>query len=104
MAIYRRSSASSRYRGGGDPVIREASVVLLQAAALLAAPEDDDDVPFQQILRSPDDFGMPDLSRTKRLDREQEAQGLDDHRRVEDVEAVGMPVRQGGRRSCGHGR
>lgn len=95
MAIYRRYSVSSDV---GDPVIREANRVLRLAAAVLEDDDEDRDLPFQQILRSPEEFRMPDLSKTKRLDREQEAQGLDWPRRAEDVEALGemtVPRRHG---------
>jgi hypothetical protein len=59
-----------------DPVIRRARYILRQSAALLAAAEENDGVPFQHALSPPEEFREPDLSRTKRLDREQEAQGL----------------------------
>lgn len=85
-----------------DPVLREASRILRLADALLHEDEDDEDdgVPFRHILSPPEEFRTPDLSRVKRLDREQELQGLDAHRRAEDVEPLGeMTVRRG----C-HGR
>jgi hypothetical protein len=76
-----------------DPVIRRARYILRQSAALLAAAEENDGVPFQHALSPPEEFREPDLSRTRQLDREQEAQGLDQHRRVEDVGSVGIPAR-----------
>jgi hypothetical protein len=50
--------------------------------------EDKDDNPFQHWLESPEELQAPDLGATKRLDREQESDGLDSDRRVEDVEGV----------------
>lgn len=50
--------------------------------------EDKDDNPFQHWLSSPEELQAPDLGATKRLDREQEDDGLDSDRRVEDVEGV----------------
>lgn len=88
MALCRRTAAA-------DPVIRNANRVLREVSALLRSSVDDgdDDIPFQQTIRSPEELRAPDLSRTRRLDREHEEQGLDTHRRVEDVESFGMPVR-----------
>lgn len=50
--------------------------------------DDDDDNPFQHNLESPEELRAPDLGATRRLDREQESEGLDTDRRVEDVEGV----------------
>lgn len=48
--------------------------------------------PFQHFLESPPELQDPDLGATKRLDREQEDEGLDSDRRVEDIEGIGsMP-------------
>jgi hypothetical protein len=58
----------------GDPVIREALRTLREAEKLL---EENDGVPFRHTLSPPEEFRDPDLTRTKRLDREQEARGLD---------------------------
>lgn len=51
--------------------------------------ENQDDIPFQHWLESPEELQAPDLGNTKRLDREQESDGLDTDRRVEDVEGIG---------------
>lgn len=53
--------------------------------------EDKDNMPFQHYLESPEELQAPDLGTTKRLDREQEDEGLDSDRRVEDVEGIGSP-------------
>lgn len=54
--------------------------------------EDQDTNPFQHFLESPPELQDPDLGATKRLDREQEDEGLDSDRRVEDIEGIGsMP-------------
>lgn len=53
--------------------------------------EDKDDIPFQHWLESPEELQAPDLGTTKRLDREQESEGLDSDRRVEDIEGIGSP-------------
>ena len=58
-------------------------------------PDDDD---FKHYVESPRELRGPDFDRTKRLDRDQEAEGLDTDRRVEDVEDVSGPP-QGGRMS-----
>lgn len=50
--------------------------------------QDEEDNPFQHNLESPEELRAPDLGATKRLDREQESEGLDTDRRVEDVEGV----------------
>jgi len=71
--------------------------------------EDKDNIPFQHWLESPDELQAPDLGTTKRLDREQENEGLDSDRRVEDVEGIGsrpdedeaMMARQQGRQAMG---
>ncbi len=75
-----------------DPVIRNAYRVLRRAAAVLKEddPEGVDDSPFHGGFESSDELRTPDLTKTKRLDREQELQGLDTDRRVEDVESYGM--------------
>ena len=46
------------------------------------------DEPFQHWIDSPEELRQPDLGQTKRLDREQEDEGLDTDRRVEDVEDI----------------
>lgn len=59
--------------------------------------DDEDDQPgddkhepeFQHWLESPDELQAPDLGATKRLDRQQEDEGLDSDRRVEDIEGIG---------------
>lgn len=51
----------------------------------------EDDMPFQNSNESPPELQTPDFDQTKRLDRDQEAEGLDTDRRVEDVEEVGAP-------------
>lgn len=48
----------------------------------------DEDTPFQHWIDSPEELRRPDLGKTKRLDREQEEEGLDANRRVEDVEDI----------------
>ena len=53
--------------------------------------QEHDDNPFQHYLESPEELQEPDLGETQRLDRQQEDQGLDDSRKVEDVEEVGAP-------------
>lgn len=50
--------------------------------------ETDEDTPFQHWIDSPEELRQPDLGQTKRLDREQEDEGLDTDRRVEDVEDI----------------
>ena len=53
--------------------------------------EDNDaseDIPFEHWIESPEELLTPDLGQTKRLDREQEDEGLDTDRRVEDVEDI----------------
>lgn len=53
-------------------------------------PGDDRNEPeFQHWLESPEELQAPDLGATKRLDREQEDEGLDSDRRVEDIEGIG---------------
>ena len=56
--------------------------------------QENDGVPFRHTLSPPEEFRHPDLTRTKRLDREQELRDLDTHRRVEDVERI-EPQRRG---------
>jgi hypothetical protein len=68
-----------------DPIIREALKTIRDAEKLL---EEYDGVQFRHTLSPPEEFRDPDLGRTKRLDREQEAGGLDAHRRAEDVERI----------------
>ncbi len=58
--------------------------------------EDDGSDDFHHYVESPKELRTPDFSQTQRLDRAQEQMGLDADRRVEDIEAVGIPTRQGG--------
>jgi hypothetical protein len=51
--------------------------------------EDDDTDEFKHFVESPKELKGPDMDQTKRLDREQESQGLDKNRRVEQVEDIG---------------
>lgn len=51
-------------------------------------PVEEADEPFEHWIDSPDELRAPDLSMTQRLDREQEEEGLDADRRVEDVEDI----------------
>lgn len=53
--------------------------------------EPDEDMPFQNSIESPEELQTPDFDQTRRLDRDQEAEGLDDDRLVENVEEVGAP-------------
>ncbi len=53
--------------------------------------EDDDNDDFKHYVQSPKELRGPDLDQTKRLDRDQESEGLDTDRRVEDVEDVSGP-------------
>ena len=59
--------------------------------------EDDGSDDFHHYVESPDELKTPDFDQAQRLDRAQESAGLDADRRVEDVEEVGIPTRQGGR-------
>lgn len=79
-----------------DPVISAATRTLRRAAVVIDEEELDegDTSPFHGGFQSPPELQTPDLSRTKRLDREQEDRGLDTPRRVEDVEPVGMSERR----------
>ena len=52
---------------------------------------------FQNLIPSPPELQGPDLDQAKRLDRDQEQEGLDTTRRVEDVENIsGSPTPQQG--------
>lgn len=51
--------------------------------------EDDDETSFHHYIESPAELQDPDLDQTKRLDRRQENQGLDNDRHSEDVEEFG---------------
>ncbi len=51
-------------------------------------PVEEADEPFEHWIESPDELRAPDLSTTQRLDREQEDEGLDADRRVEDIEDI----------------
>ena len=59
-----------------------------------AEEEADPNVPFANQIPSPPELRTPDFDQTKRMDRAQEAEGLDNDRRVEDVEEVGTPQDQ----------
>ncbi len=59
---------------------------------------DEEDEAFHHYVKSPEELRTPDFDKAKRLDRAQENAGLDTDRRVEDVEAVGIPTRKGGSR------
>jgi hypothetical protein len=54
-------------------------------------PDGADDMPFANEIGSPQELQTPDFDQTKRLDRDQEEEGLDSDRRVEDVGEVGAP-------------
>ena len=53
--------------------------------------ENDSTDDWKHYVDSPKELRGPDLDHTKRLDRDQEQEGLDADRRVEDVEDVGGP-------------
>lgn len=54
--------------------------------------EDEDDTDdYKHYLKSPKELRAPNMDQTERLDREQEDEGLDADRRVEDVEDVSAP-------------
>lgn len=62
---------------------------------------DDGTDDFKHYVESPKELRGPDLDQTKQLDRDQEQQGLDTNRRVEDVEDIGgipMAARRNSRR------
>lgn len=50
--------------------------------------EDEEEEDFQHFLEPPPELQAPDLDESKRLDREQEIQGLDIDRRAEDAEEL----------------
>ena len=53
--------------------------------------DEDPNIPFAAEIPTIPELRTPDFDQTKRLDRAQEDQGLDNDRRVEDVEEVGVP-------------
>ena len=58
--------------------------------------EDDDGTnEFKNYVKSPKELQAPDMDQAKRLDRDQESEGLDANRRVEDVENISGPPTQG---------
>lgn len=57
-----------------------------EAVDTLRDEDEDENDDFKHYVESPKELRDPDLDRTKRLDREQEEDGLDEDRRVEDIE------------------
>lgn len=57
--------------------------------------DEQEDIPFHGGQVPPDELLEPDMDKAHRLDRQQEDQGLDGDRAVEDVEEVGAPQDEG---------